>query len=195
MRKFSKRTTAVVSGAVAVGLVTIGTVAYAAFQSSASADAGSANGAETFKPIVVVSSTWLGVRNEAHTTQVGANMLPGEFGDVLLKLQNPAANTVNGKITKIEPVLPTVNQIGGVNPADRAGCLAMLQFSTYTPVTTKVVLPHDDTVKDIDLNNAVHLKTEATENCQGMTFPTKFTITFAATRDDTAGSVSSLLPN
>ena len=193
MRKLSKRTTTVVSGAVAVGLVTIGTVAYAAFQNSASADAGNANGAETFKPIVVVSSAWLGVRDSTHTTVVGANMLPGEFGDVLLRLQNPDANTVNGKITQIDPVVPTAAQIGGVSSGNKATCLGMLEFSTYNPITAKVVLPHGTTT-DIDLNNAVKLHPDATSICQGMTFPTKFTITFTATREDTAGSVTSLTP-
>jgi hypothetical protein len=193
MRKFSKRTTAIVSGATAVGLVTLGTVAYAAFTSSASADAGK-NGAETFKPITVTSSTWLGVRDAGHRTQVSANMLPGEFGDVQLALKNPSTNTVNGKITKIEPIVPIASQIGGVSADNRAGCLDMLVFSTYTPTWDKVVLPHDGLDHTIALNNAVQLKDEADEKCQGMTFPTKFTITFAATREATTDT-SSLLPH
>jgi hypothetical protein len=195
MRKFSKRTTAIVSGATAVGLVTLGTVAYAAFTSSANADAGNTSGAEKFKPIAVTSATWLGVRKDEHAVVVSKNLLPGDFGDVRIRLNNPANNTVNGKITSINPVAVPNNEIKGLSDDNwQDDCNAYLKFSKYTPAA--LVLPSDGKNYEFDLNNAVNLDKDAPIECQGMTFPTKFTVTFEATRDtETATStVTALMP-
>lgn len=191
MRKFSKRTTAVASAFAAVGVVAAGTIAYAAFQNSAQANA-SGSGAEKFAPVTITDSEWLGVRGADHTQVVSKNLLPGESGDVKLKISNPEPNTVNGKITSITPNAVTATQITGIPTAKKADCLAKLTYNSYPMLAQKLVLPSDGVAYDVFLNDAVKLSSEATSDCQGMSFPTTFTLTFDATREGTENNAAGL---
>lgn len=178
MPKMSKRSSAVIAAAVAVGAVAAGTVAYAAFQRTQAAEAGS-QGAEKFAPMTV-TATWIGVR-PAHTGDpISAKLLPGDTADVRVAVTNPGENTVNGKVVSIIPEALTDSSITGVEGGDRKYCRELLTVRSYTPANFVVGKGGDG--HTLDLLDAVALHGDTDIRCSGMTFPLTYKVTFAATR-------------
>jgi hypothetical protein len=190
MRKMSKRSTMITAGIAAAGVVTAGTVAYAAFSSQANADAGQ-HGSENFAPLTV-TGTWLGVRPNHTNPAVSQDLLPGESADVRIHVANPGTNTVQGKVVSITPVALSDGQIGG--GVNAGACRPLIKFATYTPSGGSTIVLAKGSTLDVELYNAVTLDEATTEACAGMKFPTNFTVKFLATRE-AAHTVPALNPD
>jgi len=182
MRKMSKRSSAVVATAVAVGAVAAGTVAYAAFQRVEAANAG-AQGAETFHNLTV-QAQWIGVRPSHAGNPISAKMLPADTADVRILVKNHGDNTVNGKVSSITADPVGIADITGVADGDRAYCKDRLIVRNFNP-TNFVVGPGGDG-HWIDLRDAVALHQDTDIRCQNMSFPLNYKITIAATRNPVA---------
>jgi hypothetical protein len=190
MRKMSKRATMISAGVATAAVVTAGTVAYAAFNSTANADAGE-HGAETFAPLTV-TGTWLGVRPNHTNPAVSQNLLPGESADVKIRLTNPSTNTVQGNVVSIIPVALVDGQpTGTTNPGY---CKPLIKFAAYTPAGGSAITLSRGQAVDVELYNAVTLDASTNETCSGIKFPTNFTVKFLATRD-AAHTVPALAPD
>ncbi|GAA0564176.1 hypothetical protein GCM10010172_54520 [Paractinoplanes ferrugineus] len=174
----SKKRLAVIGTGVAVAALTIGGVAFAAFNRSATANATGA-GTETFEPLTA-NGTWMGRPDGNGYPANGKLLLPGESGDVQLVLGNPSSNTVQGKVVSITPT-------GLTND-----CSGNLQLATYQPGGA-LVLDHGGSVT-VTLKKAVSLKREATETCSGLRFDPKYTVVFEATREPVKTSPTGLEP-
>lgn len=164
----SKKRLAVIGSGVAAAAIAVGGVAFAAFNQSAQASAAGA-GTESFAPLSA-AGTWVGRPDaKGNYSDDGKLLLPGESGDVQLKLTNPATNTVQGAVVSIIPA-------GLQND-----CSGNLKLASYKPGSA-LVLDHGGTVT-VTLKNAVSLKPEATSTCQGLRFTPQYTVIFEATRD------------
>ncbi|GAA1594322.1 hypothetical protein [Actinoplanes couchii] len=168
----SKKRLAVIGAGVGTAALVVGGVAFAAFQQSAQATTTGTTAAEAFAPLSV-SGEWAGRRASDGTYPPGnLRLLPGEAGDVRIKLTNPATNTVQGRVVEIKPVASALTST----------CAGSFVVSTYVPAANAVVIKNDGNGIDVILRDAVTLKPETTSACQGATYPTKFEVKFEATR-------------
>jgi hypothetical protein len=168
----SKKRLAVIGSGIAVAGLAIGGVAFAAFNQTASASATGGAGTESFAPLTV-SGSWQGRAASDGTYPADAKLLlPGESGDVRLVLTNPGSNTVQGQVVSITPT------------ALSDDCFGNIQVATYKPGTGLVL--KNGTNTSVILKNAVTLKPDATEICQGKRFTPTYTVQFQATRDAVA---------
>jgi len=166
----TKKRLAVVGAGLAVVGLTIGGVAYATFNQTASANP-TGVGSETFAPLTV-SGQWLGRNVGGSYPADNKLLLPGESGDVRVTLTNPGTNTVQGKVVSITPAATSHD-----------GCSDSVKVASYTPSPATPVVLKNGTSINVTLKRAVTLNESATEACQGQTFPTSFQIKFEATRD------------
>ncbi|MEU8232252.1 hypothetical protein AB0C12_21930 [Actinoplanes sp. NPDC048967] len=167
----NKKRLSVIGAGIAVVGITLGGVAYATFNQTATASP-TGVGSETFAPLSV-NGQWLGRNVNGAYSSSTKLLLPGESGDVKITLSNPGSNTVQGKVVSIKPGA-TVND----------GCTDSFQVATYTPGSNLVL--NKGTTVSVILKKAVTLKESATEACQGQSFPTNFDVKFEATRDTVA---------
>jgi hypothetical protein len=179
----NKKRVAVLGSGLAVAGLVIGGVAYAAFSQSASANTSGTAGSEKFAPLSA-SGTYLGRLDPDGTYHADAKfLLPGESGDVSLKLTNPSSNTVQGKVVSIIP--------GALND----DCSGKIKVAKYTPNSTNAVVVKNGTFITVTLKDAVKLDASATEDCQGKTFTPTYTVKFEATRDAVTTAPAPLNPD
>ena len=156
-----------IAGAAVASVVAVAGIAYAAYARSG---VGNATGRSEKFRAVTVTGEW------GSTT----GLLPGEKADVKVKVTISAENTVDAKVTGVVAAPITAGDIGNVAPSDKATCAGFLSTKQYAP-TTVFLAPGASNVI-LTLKDAVTLG-DAPIECEGMTFDTKWTVTFAPQRN------------
>lgn len=169
----NKRLKILVAAAAAVGVVAVGGIAYAAYARTNDTEA--VGNAESFKPLTV-SGQWVGGPG-------GAGLLPGEAGDVRITVSVSADNTVNAKVASIVAQPISAGDISGVAADKKEDCKKALQPAGYEP--TALILAKGATNVQLTLKSAVLFAASATVDCEGMSFKTKWTVTFVPDRATT----------
>ena len=187
----NKKRAAILSGVAAIAIAAAGTVAWAAFSNTQTASAGDVT-AETYKPMTVTGD-YLG-RTGAHTSK---SLLPGDTGDVLLKVTNPVGNSVNGRISSIKAEPISASEVtGGSSFTQKQTCAAAVKLRDYTVTDSyTVVLAPSADEQQFTLLGAVKLDDNATLACSGMKFPLKYTVSFEATRAAVVQPANGIIAN
>jgi hypothetical protein len=146
-------------------------IAWAAFSYSPTAQA---NGNTATFQSVTMTAQWLDGDN--------GPLIPGDNGDVKLLVNVPGANNVNAKIVSITGVPIAAADISGAATTDAAAnCATWLERKTFSPAG--IVLQPGASNLPLILDNAIKLSSDATNDCQGITFVTRWTVQFDATHD------------
>jgi hypothetical protein len=170
-----KKIKVMIAGAAAAGTIAVAGISYAAFARNNNVDA--VGTSESFRP-VTVSGQWAG--GPAGGT---SGLLPGEAGDVRITVSVSGDNTVAAKVSSIVAKPITAGNISGIADANKKGyCASMLVPATYSP---SLILAKGAANVQITLEDAVTLKPEAEIDCEGMTFTTGWTVSFAPDRTTT----------
>ena len=169
----NKKVKVMIAGAAAAGTLAVAGISYAAF--ARSNDVNATGTSEKFRP-VTVSGKWVGGKDSV-------GLLPGESGDVRITVSIAGDNTVNAKVTGITPQAITADSISGVPDDQKEACAKLLRPATYVPPS--LVLSKGAANVQLTLKEAVYFDKTATEACEGMSFATKWTVTFEPSRANT----------
>jgi hypothetical protein len=169
-----KKIKVLIASAAALGTVAVAGISYAAYARTNNADA--VGTSEKFRPLTV-QGQWLG-------TTASTGLLPGEAGDVKVVVAVSADNTVGARVTSIVPQAITAASISGIPTAQKEACANLLKPASYAPTNPNLVLRKGASNVELVLKEAVLFDSSATEACEGMSFATKWTVSFAPDRAD-----------
>lgn len=125
-----------------------------------------AGSTESFSPVVVTGA------------QTGT-LLPGESAYVTLTLTNPNSN-VKAKLMSVTPGEAVIDTVA--DPANAAYCLGQIVLSTDGADPLFPTLAVSEANYPFKLTDAVTLKLDTDNRCQGMTFHTTWIAQFEAVR-------------
>ncbi len=163
-----KKLKVILAGSAAVATIAVAGISYAAYARTSSAEATGTS--EKFRAVTVVG--------EWGST---GGLLPGEAGDVRVKLGVSAENTVAAKVVKIFAQAITAADITGIPTANKEACAGKLSTVVYQPAALAIAPSAQNVV--LTLKEAVKFDESATVDCEGMSFKTKWTVEFGPERN------------